>query len=275
MQILRLTPLNKTFPAGLRAIAQPPASIYVKGATELLQGSSLAVVGSRLASPYGKQATKQLITEVALAGVTVVSGLAFGIDSLAHQAALDSGGKTVAVLPCGIETVYPASHQRLAEQIIRQGGALVSEYPGKMRPQKQHFIARNRLIAGLATATLIIEAAHNSGSLHTAQFALEEGKEVLAVPGSIFSNTSVGTHNLIKDGAKLVQDSQDILELFGPSARNPVEATILGLLKQGVKTEGELQKLTGLTTQQLSHHLTLLEITGLATKQAGGWHPKT
>jgi DNA processing protein len=158
---------------------------------------------------------------VAWASIPIVSGLALGVDSVAHQATLDAGGKTIAVLPGGIESIYPATHRRLAETIVRQGGALVSEYPGQLRPHKYHFIARNRIIAGLSHAVLITEAAEKSGSLHTAQFALDQGKEVLAVPGSIFSNNSVGTHNLINQGAQLVQDAEQILNLFALSPKLP------------------------------------------------------
>ncbi len=214
MDIKELIPGDRYYPHQLTKLPQPAYKLYVIGNTEILNYRSLAIVGSRTVTSYGREVTTQIATEVAWSSIPIVSGLALGVDSIAHKAALNAGGHTIAVLPGGIENIYPASHRALAEDIVRKGGALVSEYPGTMRPHKYHFIARNRIIAGLAHATLISEATEKSGSLHTAQFALEQGKDVMAVPGSIFSPMSVGTHNLIKDGAQLIQNPEEILKLF-------------------------------------------------------------
>ncbi len=274
MQIHHLTPQNKQFPAGLRFIPQPPTELFVRGNVDLLNMPALAVVGSRAISPYGKRVTDQLVTEVAWAGITIVSGLALGVDALAHSATLATHSSTIAVLPCGIENIYPACHYQLARRIIEQGGAVVSEYGGTMRPQKFHFIARNRIIAGLSQAVLITEASVRSGSLHTAQFALEEGKEVMAVPGSIFSPTSVGTHNLIDTGARIVKDAEDIINFFNDSSHklsrrgaNGQEQTILDLMRKGVTDTGILIEASQLTIQVFNQTLTMLEITGFIKNQ--------
>jgi DNA processing protein len=224
MKIQNLTSQDSEFPKSLRHIAQPPQELFVRGDARLLNDFCLAVVGSRAVTPYGRSVTNQLVTEVAWEGITVISGLALGVDSVAHQAALNAEGKTIAVLPSGIERIYPASHRQLADDIIKQGGAVISEYPGDMPPHKYHFIARNRIIAGLADAVLVTEASTKSGSLHTAQFALDDGKEVMATPGSIFNPHSVGCHRLIAAGALLVQDAQTIINLINKFSRLSVVA---------------------------------------------------
>ena len=221
MEIHELKPGDKYYPSQLFTLPQPAYKLYVIGNLDILRHKSLAVVGSRAAMPYGKEVTTTLVAEAVWSSIPIVSGLALGVDSIAHRATLAAGGHTIAVLPGGIERIYPASHQSLAEEIVRKGGTLVSEHPGTMRPHKYHFIARNRIIAGLAHAVLITEAAEKSGSLHTAQFALDQGKDVLAVPGSIFSNNSVGVHNLISQGAQLVQNAEQILNLFALPQKLP------------------------------------------------------
>ena len=221
MEIHELKPDDKYYPKQLFTLHQPAHKLYVIGNLQILNHKSLAVVGSRAVSPYGREVTNTLVTEAVWSSIPIVSGLALGVDSVAHRAALNAGGFTIAVLPGGIERIYPASHKKLAEDIIRNGGAIISEYAGTMRPHAYHFIARNRIIAGLAHAVLITEAAEKSGSLHTAQFALEQGKEVLAVPGSIFSLTSIGSHSLITQGAQLVQNAAQVLNLFAIPQKLP------------------------------------------------------
>lgn len=221
MEVYELTSGRADFPAQLYPLHQHVYKLYVMGAAKLLNQKMLAVVGSRAVTPYGREVTTRLVAEAVWAGIPIVSGLALGVDSVAHRAVLEAGGTTIAVLPGGINKIYPAAHQKLAKEIIEKGGAVVSEYPGEMTPHKYHFIARNRIIAGLAHATLITEAAEKSGSLHTAQFALDQGKEVLAVPGSIFSPNSVGTHNLITQGAQLIQNAEQILNLFALPQKLP------------------------------------------------------
>jgi DNA processing protein len=256
----------------LSTVASPPNTLYVDGdLADILQSPAVAIVGSRKVSSYGREITKRLAAELAEQGIVIISGLAFGVDSIAHQAALDAGGQTIAVLPTPLTSIYPASHRQLARHIVEQGGALVSEYTAGTEVYKTNFVARNRLIAGLADATLLPEAALKSGSLHTARFALEAGREVLAVPGNITSATSEGTNNLIKRGATPVTGLDDILFVLGiqpavqkslPKATNEAERTILELLQAGVTDGAELQAKSNLDIQAFNQHLTMLEITG-------------
>lgn len=279
-----ITCKDKLFPDRLRHLAQIPEALYFRGKNldALLQVPTVAIVGSRKVSPYGRSVTMRLTYDLAQAGVTIVSGLALGVDSIAHTAALEAGGKTIAVLPCGIETVYPAQHYQLAKQIIDASGALVSEYPNKIRPQKYQFIARNRIIAGLSRGVLITEAALGSGSLHTAEFALELGLEVFAVPGNITSQNSAGTNMLIKNGATPVTSVEDILEALHISPSPGIKSTsnfsgdelsIITLLQTQPHDGQALQAQTKLTTDSFQQTMTLLEINGHIRKSTDGvWH---
>ena len=267
-----LTLTDTAIPPRLSAVDSPPKVLYTEGDLDsALQAPAVAIVGSRKVSNYGREVTKHLATELANQGITIVSGLAFGVDSIAHQAALDAGGRTIAVLPSPLETIYPASHRQLAKHIVEQGGALVTEYPAGTQTFPGNFVARNRIIAGLADATLITEAALKSGSLHTARFALNAGREVLAVPGNITSPTSEGANNLLKRGATPVTSVDDILFALGidrsiaktvPRGSNEAEQAIIDLLVQGVSDGAELQTKSELTIEQFNQTLTMLEITG-------------
>lgn len=267
-----LTLETTEIPERLQAIAQPPTRLYVQGdLPDLLQSPAVAIVGSRKVSAYGREVTKRLATELSNQGIVIISGLAFGVDSIAHQAALEAGGRTVAVLPSPLESIYPASHRQLAKHIVEQGGALITEYPAGTESYKGNFVARNRLIAGLADAILITEAALKSGSLHTARFALHAGRDVLAVPGNITSPTSEGTNNLIKRGATPVTCADDVLFVLGihpkgtrplPKGANEAEQVILGLLASGITDGAELQAGSNLAIEEFNQHLTMLEITG-------------
>jgi DNA processing protein len=175
----------------------------------------VAIVGSRRPSPYGEAVAEQLGSDLARANVIVVSGLALGIDAAAHRGALNGGGITVAVMGTGVDVVYPAAHSRLAQEILNAGGALVSQFPDGTIPRRQNFPARNWTMAAIADAVVVVEAAEGSGALITAEAALHLHKEVLAVPGSVFSPLSVGTHGLLRDGAGLVQNARDILAVVG------------------------------------------------------------
>jgi DNA processing protein len=214
--------------------------------------------------------TQRLAAELAKQGTVIVSGLALGVDSIAHQAALDAGGHTVAVLPSSIEEIYPASHRGLAERIVQQGGALISEYPKGTPVMKHNFIARNRLIAGLADGLIVTEAALKSGSLHTARFALEQGIDVFAVPGNITSPTSEGTNNLIKSGAMPLTDVSDVLSRLNiepvnvalPLGDTEQEQAILDQLAAGISDGNELQQASGLAIELFGQTLTMLEING-------------
>ncbi|HYE65044.1 MAG TPA: DNA-processing protein DprA, partial [Pyrinomonadaceae bacterium] len=200
------------YPALLREIYDPPITLYVKGAwEECLNQPCVAIVGSRRCSSYGQNAATMLARDLAGRGVTIISGLARGIDAAAHRGALEAGGRTVAVMGTGIDEVYPRDHKKLVNEILAHGGALVSEFPLGTPPAPQNFPYRNRVISGLSLGVLLVEAAENSGSLITARMAMEQNREVFAVPGNITSRNSFGTNYLIKGaGAKLVQQWQDI-----------------------------------------------------------------
>src|ERR687894_465140 len=205
-----------TYPSLLREIADPPVTLYVRGAwAECLEAPCVAVVGSRRASTYGQNVALMLARDLASRGVTVVSGLARGIDAAAHRGALEAGGRTVAVLGTGIDGVYPRDHRKLADEILASGGALVSPFPLETPPVSENFPYRNRIISGLSLGVVVVEAAENSGSLITARLAMEQNREVYAVPGNITSRNSFGTNYLIKGaGAKLVQQWQDVVAEF-------------------------------------------------------------
>lgn len=273
--MLHLTPVKPDFPHQLGKCHPPARELFVQSDnwTEITQKPMLAVVGSRSVSPYGRTVTENLVRAVAARGVVIVSGLALGVDSIAHQAALDAGGTTIAVLPSGLESIYPSSHRNLASQIVLSGGALVTEYAPKLKIGfKGNFIARNRIIAGLSLAVLVTEASEKSGSLHTASFALEQGKEVLAVPGPITNLGSTGCNNLIKTGATPVTTPEDIfdaLKLHTDSvvahevqAANPSEYAVLKVIKRGIHDGEHIYEQSGLTLSEYQQTLSMLEISG-------------
>lgn len=264
-----------SIPAVLKQIPSPPKQIFHTGHSlgELLKYPRVAIVGSRNISAYGKQITNRLTTDLAERGIVIVSGLAFGVDSVAHRAALAAKGTTIAVLPSPLDNILPTAHRQLAQNILDQGGALVSEYANGSEMFKTNFVARNRLVAGLANAVLITEAVEKSGSLHTARFALEQGKDVLAVPGNITSSTSAGTNNLIKAGAQPVTSYLDVLRALGlvegikarkhtPKGRNPQEQALIDLLSRGVSDGEQLRQQSGLDVATFGQVLTMLEISG-------------
>lgn len=269
-----LTLGSAEYPESLQRISSPPRQLYHRGSdlSELLKRPRLAVVGSRNVSPYGQRVTIELATQLAAQGIVIISGLALGVDALAHQAALNAEGLTIAVLPSSVERPYPATNRRLSQQIVDRGGSLVSEYQEDSVNFKQNFVARNRLVAGLAQAVLITEASEKSGTLHTARFALEQGKEVLAVPGNITNRGSVGANNLIKAGAHPVTSYEDVLHVLGLRTRetrvkrvvgrNQNEQQILDLLAQGIGDGDELQQMSQLDIAPFNQVITMLEIGG-------------
>ena len=201
------------YPATLRSLPQPPATLHVQGRLELLSRPGIAVIGTRAHSVYGRDATVSFVVGLVRAGYTIVSGLARGIDGIAHRTALEVGGNTVGVLGTGIDVAYPPEHDELIESVAEHG-CLVSEFPAGTPPRKYHFPRRNRIIAGLARGVLVVEAPERSGATITAGYALEEGKEVFAVPGPIHNPTSAGTNRLIQEGAALVTSAADILRIL-------------------------------------------------------------
>jgi DNA processing protein len=264
------------YPPLLAQLHDPPQQLHVRGDLEVLSQPSVAVVGARSCSPYGAQVARDLARELAGAGVVVVSGLARGIDGEAHRGALEAGGATVAVLGCGIDRDYPRSHAELAGR-IRQCGAVVSEYPPGVEPAPWRFPARNRIIAGLCLATVVVEARERSGALITADFALELGRDVFAVPGEITAALSAGTNDLLRQGAAPLLSAQDVLFALGldaplPSATRKVSegaAAVFELLADGSRGADELARLARLPTAEVATALVELELAGLVTAAEG------
>lgn len=228
------------YPENLLRIPDPPPLLYVKGSLTAGDRLAIAVVGSRMASPYGRSVTFRLAKDLTRQGVTVVSGMARGIDSFAHQGAIAAKGRTIAVLGCGVDVIYPSSNRMLYKEICSTG-AVVSELPMSSKPEAGHFPRRNRIISGLSLGVTVVEANSRSGSLITARQALDQNREVFAVPGSINSPRSKGSHDLIRQGAKLVETASDILEEIAPSLR---------LLPEEVSKGGDGEKADELTEDQ-------------------------
>ncbi len=265
------------FPRGLTAIFDPPIGLFVRGDVDaaLLDQPAVAVVGARSCSPYGASVARTLGRELAAAGLVVVSGLARGVDGEAHRGALEAGGTTVAVLGCGVDRVYPAAHAELARRVSERG-LIVSEYAPGVEPAPWRFPARNRIIAGLAAATVVVEARERSGALITADLALEEGREVFAVPGEITSALSAGTNALLRTGATALTSAADVLEAFGiaPSQPQPVElsppaALVLSRLRDRPAAPDELTRELAVPAAEVAAALAELELASLVDEQAG------
>jgi DNA processing protein len=269
------------FPELLRQIHDPPRALFLRGAAdpEVLARPAVAIVGARACSAYGAQVARMLGREFAAAGLVVVSGLARGVDGEAHRGALETNGLTVAVLGCGIDRDYPAAHADLARR-IRDRGLIVSEYEPGVEPAPWRFPARNRIIAGLAAVTVIVEARERSGALITADFALEDGREVFAVPGEITGALATGTNRLLRQGAAPLTAAGDVLELFGLAASQQRAPTVganagavLEHLIDGAASADELARATGLEPGPLAGALAELELAGLATEADGCYRP--
>jgi DNA processing protein len=265
------------FPSALRSIFDPPLGLFVRGAAplDLLEQPSVAIVGARAASGYGRHVARTLARELASAGLVVVSGLARGIDGEAHRGALDARGTTVAVLGCGIDRDYPASNAELAGRIA-ETGLIVSEYAPGVEPAPWRFPARNRIVAGLAAATVVVEARERSGALITADLAMEEGREVFAVPGEITSALSAGTNQLLKHGAALASSPTDVLAVFGlePEQRIAVVVgataeVVLARLRDGAAGADALARSLELDAASVAAALVELELAGLVSESAG------
>lgn len=275
-----LTWEDPTYPTSLLNIHGPPPVLYVKG--EILPGDewAVAVVGTRNATVYGREATRAIAGDLARNGVTIVSGLAHGIDAEAHRVALEAGGRTIAVLGCGIDIIYPRQNAKLAQAIVEQG-ALVTEYPLGTPPEGGNFPPRNRIISGLSLGVVIVEAGERSGALITADYALEQGREVFAVPGNIFRKGSKGTNNLIREGAKPVLSVQDILEELNLTMvsqqmevrevvpENETESTLLEYITAEPTHIDEIGRQSGLPISVVSSTLAMMELKGMV-RQVGG-----
>ncbi len=270
------------YPRHLREIYDPPLVLYVKGTLSERDAVSIAVVGSRRTSLYGQEMARKLSYQLARLGVTVVSGLARGIDTQAHKGALQAKGRTVAVIGCGIDIVYPAENKKLADEIVEQGGALVTEFPFGVQPDRQTFPMRNRIISGWSLGVVVVEAALKSGALLTAGFAAEQGRHVFAVPGRADSPLSKGTNKLIKDGAKLTEDVEDILGEFEYLLPKPKETKtetslpltenerrVLDAIGEDEVVMDEIIQRCGLTSACVSATLLALEMKRLVRQLPG------
>lgn len=278
-----LTIDDVAYPKLLKQIYDPPLLIYYRGDLNAFSDFSLAIVGTRKFTAYGQQVTEKMVRELVANGLTIVSGLALGIDALAHAATIDAGGTTVAVLGCGLDqqSIYPSQNRYLSDKIQAHGGVVLTEYPLGTMPLKHHFPQRNRLISGLSLGTLVIEAGEKSGSIITAMHALEQNRDVFAIPGNIYSAYSSGTNSLIKLGAKLISSAKDIIETFDLSQavayteskkiipESAEEKLILDKLNHEPVHVDELMRLTKLDASIINSTLTIMEMKGMI-KNLGG-----
>jgi DNA processing protein len=268
-----VTIADSDYPSLLAQAPYPPPLLYVRGALDSADDWALAIVGTRSPTSYGKEVTHRLATDLASSGITIVSGLALGIDSIAHRAAVEAGGRTIAVLGCGVDIPYPVRNWQLAERIITQG-ALVSEFPLGTKPAPTNFPPRNRIISGLALGTLVTEAGSKSGALITVDFALEQGRDVFAVPGPIFSKTSLGANQLIRHGAGLVTKTADVLEALNLGVAlaqqevraelpdDPTEAALLALISYEPQHADVLGRAARMPAPEVAATLAMLELKG-------------
>ena len=269
------------YPELLREIPAAPPLVFLRGQLEPIDRWAVAVVGTRRLTAYGRQVTHDLVAGLVSNGITIISGLARGIDAVAHRTAIEGGGRTIAVMASGIDKIYPPEHRDLAREIVAGHGALVTDYPFGAEPESNHFPARNRLISGLSLGVIVIEAGERSGALITARFALEQNREVFAVPGNIHSPVSVGTNRLIQQGGKLVMRVEDVLEelnlkMVAEQAVAQImlpetaeEAALIAQLSSQPVHVDELGRLTSMPMSLISSTLTMMELKGMV-QQVGG-----
>lgn len=273
MKINRISPDTQDFLRILVNIAKPPEKLHFIGKIPETRRPTVAIVGTRKPTAYGKEVTQQMASELARRGVVVVSGLAYGVDAIAHRAAVEANGTTLAVLANGLSYIYPTAHKQLAEQIAKQGGAIISEYEPEVEARAHQFLERNRIVSGLADAVIITEAAARSGTMSTAAHALEQGKEVFVVPGNITSPMSSGCNQLLKQGATPLTDYRDVLTVIAPHlleaqaalalGDSPEEQVILTLLHSGIRDGEELQRQSEIEAKEFASTLTMMEIKGM------------
>ena len=280
-----VTRLSGDYPKLLTEIYDPPATLYVRGSCPLISEKMFSIVGSRRCTRDGQRAAREIAAQLAREDVTVVSGMARGIDTCAHEGALSAHGRTIAVFGCGVDVIYPPENDELAHRILENGGALVSEYMPGTQPYPGHFPARNRIISGLTDGTLLVEGAKGSGAMITVNFATEQNRDVFAVPGSIYSTLSAMPNQLIVDGAKPVISAWEILDFYRwaekPKQATPAKPTVelddveksivLPLMEQELSFE-EITNLTQIPPAKLNSHLTMLELRGIIVKVPGGMY---
>ena len=272
MKINKISPQDSVYTKVLTHIAKPPKSLYFIGNLPKDRKPTVAIVGTRKPTAYGREVTTRLAHDLASPGVVIVSGLALGVDALAHKATLDASGTTLAVLANALPGIQPSTNCDLADSIIRSDGALICEHENDDKFGSWGFLERNRIVAGLADAIIITEAASRSGTLNTAAHALEQGKEVFVVPGNITSPMSIGCNQLLKQGARIVTCAEDVLEVIAPDllqpqstlalGSTPLETEVIKLPQAGVRDGDEIQSTIGCSATDLSVALTMLEING-------------
>lgn len=269
--------VKNAYVSDLQHIPSPLLHIYAIGALPAKRRPTVAIIGSRRPTKYGEEITRQFTSYLAKKGVIIISGLAYGIDAIAHKAALDAGGTTIAVLANGLHTIYPAAHEGLAKQIVQQSGALISEAPPGHEVRPWDFLARNRIISGIADAVLVPEATERSGTLSTVEHAIAQGKQVFAAPGPITSALSAGSNKILQQGAHVTLRPEDILEIIAPELIQPVkgstqeklplgdtplEAEILTLLRSGVSAREDIMNELVAADEEILQAMTLLELKG-------------
>lgn len=272
MKINSISPQDNEYLRCISHIAKSPQKLHFIGKLPEQRLTSVAIVGSRKPTAYGKEVTYRLSYDLAARGVVIISGLALGVDGIAHRAALDAGGRTLAILANGLDYIYPATHRELAKQILASGSAIISEYEPGVSARAFQFLARNRLVSGLADAVIVTEATARSGSFSTVNHALDQNKEVFAVPGNITSPLSAGCNALLKQGAHPVTSANDILEVIAPDlvpgqgslplGSNELEAKLIDLLARGVRSGEELQQASAADPADFAQALTSLELNG-------------
>lgn len=284
MAFIIIEALSENYPSLLKEISDPPDQLFIRGNASLLSEKNLiAVVGTRKISLYGKQVLQEIIPPLVRAGAVIVSGLAYGVDALAHQIALQHGGKCIAVFGCGVDIIYPEEHRELAKKILEMGGTLVSEFESGTLPLKHHFPARNRIISGLSRATIIIEAQEGSGSLITAKLALDQNREVYAVPGNIFQANQQGTNRLIEEGAYPITSSKNLLLQLGFSEENQEQHILFESEAERLlyshfnepRTLDEMSGISKLSISELSSIISHMELKGLIKNLGGMRYCKT
>ncbi len=276
---------SSQYPQMLKAIPDPPAKLYYKGNWDKsIFSQCLAVVGARRMTADGKQITDLLVSELAAAGLTIVSGFMYGIDATAHQAAISAGGRTIACMPCGIDIVHPAYQEKLYKQILKNDGLIISEYEGFFPPALWTYPSRNRVVAGLSAATMVVEAAQKSGTLITARLAREYGRKLFAVPGMLTSALSKGTMQIIKQGAETVTSAKDILDYYGIETLLPAEKDffvkglsrlqqrIFNSLKYEPMSIDVLSYALKISVAQLGTEISLMQLNGLIIEQDGKYN---
>jgi DNA processing protein len=272
MKINRATPSKHNYLKTLANIVKSPEHVYFTGSLPAERLPTVAIIGTRKPTAYGQEVASTLSYDLAKRGVVIMSGLALGIDAIAHKAALEANGTTIAVLANSVDQITPHTNRDLGEKIIANGGAILSEYEPPTDARKHMFLARNRIISGLSDAVIVVEAAARSGTLATVTFALEQGKEVFVVPGNITSPLSAGCNALLKQGAHVVTCAEDVLETIAPQllkaqsiiplGSTPLESTIITLLQSGIRDGEELQRQSESTIAEFSQALTMMEING-------------